>query len=355
MEIPPVPLSSTMSRYFVLCYSAVILIVSLYPFTGWRRIGIPVGDFYTYPFPYYHTVFDNILNLIAYIPLGFAIALNIRKRWLSLIIALGWGLSLSAGIEFIQQFLPTRVASNLDILNNTTGALIGALGAVIIPWQPIQYYLRIRHMWLRSSQWVDIGTVWLTLWLLTQLDPVEPLFSMVNTVTDLPQPVAFPFASPTIFLLFLAISSVFLHVVSLALFASCLVRSRCAMAPIIWLTCGLGFICKIGAAIAMLKPIQFFSWLNFHVLLGGLAAIWALTLLLHLSSRTRALLGCIMLLLSLIVSWIWPISPSFSATFSLFDWKYGHGLHFSALARIVRELWSYGALIILLGIAWRYR
>jgi VanZ family protein len=354
MRLISAPPTSTISWYFAVCYSAVIVIVSLYPFTGWRITGIPLLDFYTYALPYYYTVFDNTANLIAYIPLGFAIALSTKKRWLGLMTALCGGALLSGSIEFVQQFLPTRIASNLDIFSNTTGALIGAIGALIIPWQPIQHYLRIRHMWLRSSQWVDMGMVWLVLWLLTQFNPVEPLFSMVNTISDLPQPIDSPLASPTIFLMLLEISSVFLHIVSLALFASCLVRPRRAMAPIIWLTFALGFLGKITATITLLKPVQFFTWLDFNVLVGGGTAIWVLTLLLHLSSRTRALIGCITLLLSLLVSWSWPISPSFSAIFRLFDWTYGYLFHFSGLANVIRELWPYGALVILLGIARRY-
>lgn len=347
--------SSAMPRYFTLCYSALILIVSLYPFTGWRMTGIPVLDFYTYPLPYYHSIFDNSINLAAYLPLGFAIALNTQKRCWALLSAVCWGALLSTSVELIQQFIPSRIASNLDILSNTTGAFIGALCAIIIPWQSLQHYLRIRHMWLRSSQWIDIGTVWLSLWVFTQVDPSEHLFSMVNTVSDLPQPFESPLASPTIFLMLMETASVFLHIVSLALFASCLVRSRRAIAPIIWFTMVLGFIGKIGAAMLLLKQVQFFAWLNFNVLLGSICAIWVLTLLLQLSSRSRALLGCLSLFFSVIISWSWPIAPSFHATFSLLDWQYGHLLHFSALANVVGELWPYGALLILLGIAWRYR
>lgn len=352
MDTPP---PSAISRYFALCYTVIILMASLYPFSGWRMTGIPVFDFYTYPLPYYQTVFDNTINLLAYIPLGFTIVLNTKNRWFGILLALTWGTTLSAGVEFLQQFLPSRVASNLDILSNSAGTLIGALIAALIPWHHIQQYLRIRHMWLRSSQWVDIGTIWLGLWLLTQMDATQPLFSMVSARSDLPQPISSPLASPTIFLMLLEMASVFLHIVSLALFASCLVRPRHAIPSVIWLVFGLGFLCKISAALLMLSPVQFFSWLNFNVLAGGGAAVWILTLLLRLPSRSRALIGCITLTFGLIISWSWPISPSFSAIASLLDWDYGHLLHFNALVSTIRTLWPYGALVILAGIAIRYR
>lgn len=342
--------SSALARYFALCYSAIIVIVSLYPFTSWRTTGIPLLDFYSYPLPYYQTVFDNTVNVIAYVPLGFAAALAVSKRWIGMIVALCWGVLLSASIEFTQQFLPTRIASNLDILSNITGTLTGALLAILIPWHTLPYYLRIRHNWLQSGQWIDVGIVWLGLWFFTQLDPVVPLFSLVNPITDLPQPIHSPLRSPTIFLILLGTSSISLHIISVALFASCLVKCEKTAIPLIWLIFAIGFLGKIVSALSMLDMVRFFTWLNFNVLLGSFIAILALTVALKKALPTRQLLGAISLLLGIIIHLNWPITPSFSAILRLLDWQYGHLLHFVTLVDTLRQIWPYGALLILLGL-----
>lgn len=342
--------SSTLARYFALCYSALIISVSLYPFTGWRITGIPVWDFYSYPLPYYQTLFDNSINIVAYIPLGFAITLAASKRWIGVFHALWCSALLSASIEFTQQFLPTRIASNLDILTNTTGSVIGALLGIILPWHTLPYYLRIRHVWLQRGQWIDMGIIWLGLWLLTQLDPVLPLFSLVNPITDLPQPIDSPIRSPTIFLLLLETASITLHIISVALFASSLVKRDSAAIPLIWFILASGFLGKIVSAAILLEMVRFFTWLNFPVLVGGFLAILSLVLLLKATLPTRQLFAVISLLLSIIIQLSWPLTPSFNAMLRLLDWQYGHLLHFITLVDILRQIWPYGAVLILLGL-----
>ncbi len=119
-----------LSRYFFWCYLLVVLLVSFYPFTDWRYTGEPV--FASIPTRCRTTTrfFDNAINVLAYVPLGIGASLMIR-RWP----ALAWLISalvcvlVSCGVEFVQQFIPSRVASNMDIFSNGVGGLIGAVGA----------------------------------------------------------------------------------------------------------------------------------------------------------------------------------------------------------------------------------
>lgn len=337
--------SSTLSRYFALCYSAAILLVSLYPFTGWRMTGIPVFDFYTYPLPYYSTIFDNTLNLIAYIPLGFTVALCYANQVRNFITACLLGFLLSASIEFIQQFLPTRIASNLDIISNTLGTILGALLAIFIPWRTLQLYLRLRHMWLRRGRWINLGVVWLSVWVLTQLNPSLPLFSLINPVGPITEAIHTP---PALFFLLAETSNVCLHILTVALFASCLVKPPYAIAPIIWLTFALGFLAKVISALLLLPSAHFFAWLNVNILLGSLIATWLLTFLLNLSRHTRALLATITLMLTLLIRSNIHSASFSSLSFDLFDWPYGHLSHFIYFVDLLRQVWPYGALLILL-------
>ncbi|QDQ26434.1 hypothetical protein FNU76_08680 [Chitinimonas arctica] len=82
---------SWLGRHFLFAWHAVILVTSWYPFSGWRYTGEPIFAFFGYPLPYYHTASDNTLNLLAYMPLGYAWALFFRCRWYAPLLALALG------------------------------------------------------------------------------------------------------------------------------------------------------------------------------------------------------------------------------------------------------------------------
>ncbi len=77
---------------------------------------------------------DGILNVAAFVPLGWLLCRSTRGLALSptarvLIVAV-FCAGLSLTVETVQFFLPSRYSSVIDILTNTTGAVIGGvLGA----------------------------------------------------------------------------------------------------------------------------------------------------------------------------------------------------------------------------------
>ncbi len=336
---------SRLARYFGYCTLLVILIVSLYPFTGWRYNGAPLLAYLFYPLPHYQTVFDNTINVLAYIPLGFCLVRLLPRRWHAWLLAVGLGALVSASIEFMQQFLPGRIASNLDILSNASGTLIGAILGQIAGSRRWQWlWLRWRHRVLAPGLAVEWGFAWLILWLVSQLDPVQPFLGVVTVPRGLPQPFESPIGNPGLFLSLLEGGGMMLNLLGVCLFVSLLVRRSAQIPAMMATTLLLALLAKMGIAGMLLQPEQFFAWVNANIVVGGLAGLALLSLLWRMNRRLRALLGLLALLASQAVSWAWPLSPQFSATLPLFRWQYGHLQHLSGLADVIGDIWPLGAI-----------
>lgn len=115
-------------------YALLIVHLSLYPYAGWRELGVGAWEYWLAPWippqQRFLTV-DALMNVLAYIPLGslMLVSLPHRLRQFAAGSLLAWlGCSaLSAGLEAVQTFLPTRVPSKMDLLCNSVGAAIGVL------------------------------------------------------------------------------------------------------------------------------------------------------------------------------------------------------------------------------------
>lgn len=68
---------------------------------------------------------EFVANIALFVPLGLFFVLLVGKRqwWL----AIGLAVGLTAGIEWVQQFIPSRVSDPRDILSNSLGATIGVV------------------------------------------------------------------------------------------------------------------------------------------------------------------------------------------------------------------------------------
>mgnify|MGYP006933446658 CR=1 FL=1 len=58
-----------------LAYAILIVYASLYPFDGWRAQGLAPWAFMASPWPRWWTGFDLAVNVFAYVPLGYLLAL----------------------------------------------------------------------------------------------------------------------------------------------------------------------------------------------------------------------------------------------------------------------------------------
>lgn len=341
---------SRFARYFCYCSLLVIVIVSLYPFSGWHYNGAPLFAYLFYPLPHYQTVFDNTINVLAYVPLGLCLVLLLPHKRSGWLLAIAGGLLVSGTMEFIQQFLPSRIASNLDILSNGTGTLIGAVLGLIAGHERWRRQVHSwRHAKLAPGPAGEWGFVWLVLWFITQLDPVQPFLGVVVIPQGLPQPFESPLANPALFLALLEGGGMMLHLVGVSLFVSLLVRHSGQIPATVIAALLLALLAKMTMAGMLLQPEQFFAWVNTNIAIGGMIGLLCLLLLWRLRRRLRAAAGLLALLAAQVVSWLWPLTPQFSATLPLFRWQYGHLQHLSGLTHIIGDIWPIGAM---LWLAW---
>ncbi len=191
--------TTDLPRHLAVAYAALVVYACLHPFSGWHESGLHPLDFVAAPWPRYYRVIDLVLNVLGFVPLGFLLVPALpRQLPLRTCVALTVlsCFCLSLALEVVQNYLPTRVASNLDLGFNTLGALAGALGGA---WLGPRLFAREGgiHRW-RSRHVVpgplgETGVILMTLWLFAQLAPDSLVFSTgdLRRLLELPTPLPF--------------------------------------------------------------------------------------------------------------------------------------------------------------------
>lgn len=172
-------------RWGTLAFAYVVIVVygTLYPFSGWVEAKGGWLGFLVLPAGRQINVGDVLVNVLAYLPLGFFLVRLLSRRLRPLgAIALTTlcGASLSFCVEFLQQFLPARVSSVVDLFTNSTGALLGALLGVVLHMGagPLAMPGRWRHRYIKPGRLADIGLLAIFFWVLSQLVPLVPSFDI---------------------------------------------------------------------------------------------------------------------------------------------------------------------------------
>lgn len=168
---------------FMLAGLCALLIIhlSLYPYSGWRDIGIGPFEFLSGEWVPVHQRLlwvDIGFNVLAYVPLGFLATVGILHftgRKFAFLAVISCAL-LSLGLESLQTWLPSRVPSKMDLLTNCIGGFIGfLLGSALLrrefSTKPIEQQLDI---WLVQKAWLGMGL--LCLWLFSLIAPQFPDF-----------------------------------------------------------------------------------------------------------------------------------------------------------------------------------
>ncbi len=323
----------------------VIVVGSLYPFIGWASLTSWSPGFLLAALPRYLTRNDISTNLLAYLPLGYLAALFLfrpHRRGLPILLAWLLGSVLSIGLESLQQLLPGRIASNLDIFLNSLGALTGALLALhhsrwLRAWAALR---RWRQSWFKPHGQATLGLWLLLAWGVTQFallpQPGVGWLDLHLRPIDMP-----PEGFQHINLLWFA--AVFLEMTILGLFAACLLKPG-RYASAMFLLFVSAFAIKLLAAAMLLKLKAMGGILSLETLAAFVLALWFL--LLPSVSRHRAAVVSVLLTLVAFGRLMFTPAPL---------WPSGSLLNLIGLARHLAAIWPWLALAYLLWLFDRHR
>ncbi len=328
-------------RIFLATYAVLIAFGSLHPFSGWQWLGHWSLGFVTAPLPRYLTRTDLITNLLVYLPLGYALALSFgapRRGGAEVFLATAVGALYSLALESLQQLLPGRIASNLDVFLNILGSCAGALLSLqhhrwLRTWTTLR---RWRWHWFQPTHVANAGLGLLALWLLAQfsllpfpgagwlalhLRPLDAPFGGIERIN-------FPWLLAT-----------FLEMATLGAFTACLLKPGRYVRAILILFV-IAFTLKLLAAMTLLKMRVLGGVLSLETLLAFFLAYWLL--LLPLISRWRRLTAGILLALILYTRLLLA---------NYLFWPDASLLNIVGLAKAIASLWPWAALIVLLWLS----
>jgi len=357
------PRASPVSRAALLAYFLLIVYASWFPFSGWRSSGLSPFAFLTLQMPRWWTGFDVMVNIVGYMPFGALIVLalhpRVRGMWAVLVAAVA-GLLVSGTMEVVQNYLPTRVPSSLDLLTNAGGCLAGALlGAWFAPMlldRSRLYLLRRRWFAAHASQ----GLVLVALWPLAQVYPQNYLFGNgqilpllsewlsgwldtdIDLVTmlrgDSPMSVEQYWLSETIITA--------CGMTGAALTLLCLTRRSAPRLPLMLSLMGAALVVKTLASSLFFAPDNALVWITPGAEGGFLIGLIMLAGLAFAPPEAQRRLAIVTLVLSLIVVNTIPANPYFVST--LQAWQQGKFLNFNGAAQFLGMAWPVIALWFLL-------
>ncbi|HEX2540451.1 MAG TPA: VanZ family protein [Caldimonas sp.] len=351
-------------------YAALIVYASLYPFDAWRNPAVGPLDFLVAPWPRYWTWFDIVSNLFGYLPLGalvFVALVRIGRGTASAVWGtLAAGALLALSMEVLQNYLPRRVPSTLDLGLNVVGAGLGAaLGVALHLSGGIAQWQKARERWFVSRS--AGGLALLVLWPVALLFPTAVPFGLGHFLTRaqpvivgilqgtpaeawtaawLPAgPVAGGAATPLT-------PATELSIIVLGLLAPCLVAFTIAARGWRRMVLVVGTV-AVGAATTTLStalnfgPGHAFAWTTPQALQAlGVGAI-AAALLSLVPRRVAAGIGLMALTALLMLVAQAPDDPYFAQ--SLQGWEQGRFIRFHGAAQWVGWVWPYAALVYLLA------
>lgn len=355
--------ASIFARAGWLAYVLLIIYASLYPFTGWQDMGLPLRNYLFAGMPRYWTGFDVVTNIVGYIPLGvlttYALYPLIRRNP-ALCIAVLFGILLSGAMEASQTLLPNRVASNLDLLTNSLGALIGAIigsrtDHLMIERSRLRY---LRHRWFLPQ--ASRGLIVFALWPLAQIYPQSYLFGNGQFLPVLSEWVSGWMTMPVDLGewlhngIILTVKQYWLTeaivtacgMAGALLMLSCMLRQRASRSFLLPGFLALALVVKTLATALLFTPENAFTWLTPGAQGGILLGLALVGGGVFLSPAMQRRLAVLLLLIALTVVNIVPANPYFVAT--LETWVQGKFLNFNGAAQFLALLWPFFAFWFLL-------
>ena len=350
-------------------YTLLIVYASLYPFSGWRNQEIPPWEFLFAGWPKYWTAFDLVANVVGYVPLGFLLALSFMRRGnvryfaahpnlAAIAVAVLAGTALSFGMEALQTFLPSRVASNVDFGLNEGGTLIGAILATALELGgAIDHWSRFRERWFIPE--ARGALVLLALWPFALLFPAAVPLGLGQVLERAEEAMA-EWLQETPFLEWIPVREVELQplvpaaellCVGLGAFIPCLLgytilrsTGRRAVFAVVAIAVGAS-VTALSAALSW-GPQHAWAWLSLPVRVGLVFGLVLAMLMLPVPRRGCAAVLLLVLVIHLAVLNQAPASAYFTAT--LQAWEQGRFIRFHGLAQWLGWLWPYAVLAYVL-------
>lgn len=324
-------------------YLLVIAYASLQPFSGWWSPPEEIRHFMTAPWPRYITFEDVLVNIAAYVPLGFLLARALMRKAgnAGAVLAAALLAALTSGaMEAAQMFMPSRIASNVDVLTNSIGGLIGALAAPLFsPTRVLGIRLsRLRRRWFIYGPTADVGLVLLCVWLATQLNPTAQLFGTGNLRSTFDLPAWFIHTPHLLFSTEAAVAG--FNVLGLGLVAVALTRDTMPRGSALALLLGAASAAKIFASVAIVKSPDPLTWLTPGVAVGVVVAASLLLGLSRLPRRAQWICASLSFAAAIAAINVAPDNPYQTLPAQLLSGP-THFLSFSAIVRALSELWPF--------------
>lgn len=336
-----------LARYLALAWIVLIVYASLHPFSGWRDTGISPFAFLEGGWPRYWTVFDLLVNILAYLPLGFLLTLALSRlpgRVTAALLAICIATALSFAMETVQNWIPTRVPSNVDWACNSLGGVIGALLASFTGPRFFPHLIRWQQHLVAPLPHAELGLTLLGLWLFIPLSPEILLFGAGDLRALLELPGAMPFNAENFTRVETAI--VACNTLAIGLLVGLLAANRRLAYVLTAVLLIIGLWVRTMAAALLVAPEQAFTWWTPGVQSGLLFGISVLLLALLLPTGARLLLAAMALMTGTVLVNIAPHNPFSLAALAV--WQQGHFLNFNGFTRLVSIVWPFLTLSFLM-------
>ena len=349
-------------------YLLLLVYASLYPFDGWRwPAGAGLDELLALKWPPWRNRFDEWANLLGYLPFGamlFAMVVrNGGSTPKALLLAVLAPAGLSYAMEVLQHFIPQRFPSMRDWVNNSVGALLGALLAWLAQatgW--LDEWHRLRERWFEPRSTPAVAL--LLLWPVGLLFPTAVPLGMGQIGPELRGLAEWAIAGTPLASDLAALLEQRpgqhppLNAIREALAIGLGLLAPCLLASVITRPGPRRWILAPGAALLALVvmtlstalnfgPDHAGTWMSAHTLKPLAAATLAGLLLAHAGPRLCASLGLVALTAMVTIVAEAPSDPYYAA--SLQGWEQGRFIRFHGLAHWIGLLWPYAAIAWLLA------
>ena len=331
-----------LSVLVALAYILVIVYASLQPFHGWRMPPAEVFGFLDAPWPRYLTAGDVALNFVAYLPLGTMLFVALQPSLpgaAAFVSATFIAATLSLGLEGAQMFLPTRIASNVDLISNGAGACCGALAAwmLSLPAPAGNPFNAMRQRLFRGGTLGDCGLLLVFLWIAIQFHLAPLTFGSGDLREALRLAPYFAHTPQSYLLVEAAVAA--LAVIAVGLLVSLLllrVQHQLLAALMVLLV---ALVARALAAATLARSAHWLQWLTPGTPLGLAAGVTGLALFVRLPRVSRSTVAVACIIAGLIVVNVTPGNPYQASLPYMLSPQPTHLMNFSNIMRILSGLW----------------